>query len=120
MAREKLPEALTTKLRKFADAMLDAHGSALMVSVEPSRTATPVAGTPAPSAPCPAASSVAGLAAPKSVAAKVAMNTSQIVKEAKFMAPAKDLYKLFTDENQMKCWAGDSEVCCRALQRDPE
>ncbi|EGN95743.1 hypothetical protein SERLA73DRAFT_60426 [Serpula lacrymans var. lacrymans S7.3] len=103
LARARLPAALEAKFAQFPVALIDTHGKDLTVSTEASRT-----GTPAPST-VPAATSTSTAAAPvpapKSVPEKkVALNTSRVKAEARFMAAADDLFSLLTDEKRIPMW----------------
>lgn len=102
-AKARLPPALEVKFAELPVAMIDTHGKDLTISAEPSRT-----GTPAPAAAAAAAaadSSPAPVAVPKlPPVKKTPVNTSQIVKEARFMAAADDLYSLLTDEWRIPSW----------------
>ena len=103
LARERLPVALEAKFAEFPVAITEKHGKDLTVSGAPSRTGTPAptsvpvtaSGSTAPSVPAPAE---------PATAAKTALNTSKIVKEATFMAAADDLFGLLTDQQRIPSW----------------
>lgn len=100
LAKGRLPVALEAKFAEFPVAIVEKHGKDLTVGGDLDRTGTPastsasvaVSGPAAPSAPAPARPTVA------------ALNTSQIVKEATFMAAADDLFGLLTDPQRIPAW----------------
>ncbi|KAL4077224.1 activator of Hsp90 ATPase [Scleroderma yunnanense] len=99
-AKAHLPPALEAKFAELPSAMIDTHGKDLTISAEPSRT-----GTPAPAPAAATNSNAATITAPKPPPVKKApVNTSQVVKEARFMAAADDLYSLLTDEGRIPSW----------------
>ncbi|OAX34198.1 hypothetical protein K503DRAFT_699152 [Rhizopogon vinicolor AM-OR11-026] len=99
--KTRLPSALEAKFSEFPVALINAHGKDLTVSGEPSRT-----GTPAPAAGTPSGTiASASTTIPKPAPVKQAkLNTSTVVKEARFMAAADDLFGLFTDEKRIPLW----------------
>ncbi|KAI6045615.1 activator of Hsp90 ATPase [Pisolithus marmoratus] len=102
-AKARIPPALEAKFAEFPVTMIDTHGKDLTVSAEPSRTGTPV-GTPVAPAPVTNSGTAASTVPKPARAKKVAVNTSEIVKEAMFMAAAEDLYSLLTDESRIPSW----------------
>lgn len=98
-AKARLPPALESKFAELPVAMIDTHGRDLTVSAEPSRTGTPA---PAAAATNSSPAAVAGFTPPP--VKKTPVNTSRIVKEARFMAAADDLYSLLTDERRIPSW----------------
>ncbi|KAH7889508.1 activator of Hsp90 ATPase [Phlebopus sp. FC_14] len=101
-ARARLPAALEAKFAEFPVAIIDTHGKDLTVSGEPSRTGTP---TPAPLASGASGSTTPAVSAPKPPQVKKAVvDTSQITKEATFMAAAEDLFGLITDGSRIPTW----------------
>lgn len=106
-AKARLPPALESKFAELPVAMIDTHGKDLTVSTETSRT-----GTPAPAAAATNSSSAAAVFTPPPVR-KTPVNTSQIVKEARFMVAADDLYSLLTDEGRIPSWTrAPAQVRC--------
>ncbi|KAG6335480.1 hypothetical protein ID866_3608 [Astraeus odoratus] len=103
LAKERLPPALEAKFAEFPVAMIETHGKDLTVSAEPSRTGTPVASMPAPAASSAGTGAAAAATRPPQ-AKKTPVNTSQLVKEATFMAAADDLYSLLTDQSRIPYW----------------
>lgn len=101
-AKARIPPALEAKFAEFPVAIIDTHGKDLTVSAEPSRTGTPVSSLAAPTHTTN--SGAAASTAKPMPAKKVAVNTSEIVKDAMFMAAAEDLYSLLTDESRIPSW----------------
>jgi activator of HSP90 ATPase len=99
--KTRLPPALEAKFAEFPGALIDTHGKDLTVSGQPSRT-----GTPGPSVDAVAATAAsASTTVPKPAPVKQSqINTSNVVKEATFMAASDDLFGLFTDEKRIPLW----------------
>jgi len=103
LVKERLPAALEAKFAEFPVAIIEKHGKDLTVSGQPSRTTTPAPTSASVGASGPAASSAPTPAKP-AASKKSAFNTSQVVKEATFMAAADDLFGLLTDAQRIPLW----------------
>ncbi|KAF7298001.1 Aha1-N domain-containing protein [Mycena chlorophos] len=103
LAKTRLPAALEAKFAAFAVAIIETHGKDVTVSAEPSRSATPAAGSAAPAAPASSETPAAAVVPPKQEK-KSKINTTKITVESTFMAAADDLFGLLTDEKRIPAW----------------